>query len=164
MGFQGINVDAIVGDVKTGVQALFPRFAFDAESTPSLDQVKKYADDAISQITRLVKFKGYEPADIIDVDDLKFVHNWIELRVAAEIHTVLDQFKDSKTANMRLAQLEAISRQFEDSADPFPTVARATRSEPCNIYPDRVVRRSTKSETEICPDPMFFTGPLIYRR
>lgn len=141
MGFQGIDVDAIVGSSTTGVQSLFPRFTFDSQSLPSLDQLKKYADDAISRVTRTVRFKGYDPAMLVDADDLKFIQHWIELTVAAEIHSVLDQFKDSKTANLRAAQLEALNRQWEEAQDPFPTLARVSMSQVVDLYPDRVVRR-----------------------
>jgi hypothetical protein len=140
MGFTGITVDSIVGDDVTGVQSMFPRFTFDADSTPTLAQIQSYAEKFISAVGRQVTFKGYDPATLVGGDDLMFVRNWIELKVAAEIHIALDQFKDNPVANARLKQLEAVNRDFAECEDPFPTVGRASRSNTVDIFPQRLVR------------------------
>jgi len=140
MGFVGITVDSIVGDESSGVQSMFPRFSFDADSLPSLAQVQTYARKSMSVVARQVSFKGYDPATIVGDDDLEFITNWIELAVAAEIHAALDQFKDNPVANSRQAQLRDITRQFADSEDPFPTIERASRSSVVDIFPARLVR------------------------
>ena len=140
MGFAGITVDSIVGDETTGVQSMFPRFTFDADSTPTLAQIQSYATRGISAVGRQVTFKGYDPAALILDDDLTFVRSWIELKVAAEIHIALDQFKDNPVANSRLKQLEAVNKDFAESEDPFPTISRASRSSTVDIYPQRLVR------------------------
>src|SRR5689334_18747112 len=114
MGFTGITVDSIVGDEVTGVQSMFPRFTFDADSNPTLAQVQSYAAKSISAVARQVTFKGYDPTTLVSADDLMFVQNWIELKVAAEIHIALDQFKDNPAANARLKQLEAVNRDFSE--------------------------------------------------
>lgn len=140
MAFKNITSNSIIGDVNSGVQGMFPRFTFDANSRPSLTQITEYANTAIANVTRLVRFKGYDPVDIVADEDLVFVANWIKLTVAAEIHTVLDQFKDNKAANIRLQQLESINRQFEEAEDPFPGVERAASGQAAENYPTRVVR------------------------
>ncbi len=140
MAFTGIAVDTIIGDANSGVQAMFPRFTFDASSRPSLGQVQEYAKTAIANVSRLIKFKGYDPAAITDDEDLVFVANWIKLTVAAEIHTVLDQFKDNSTANSRLAQLRDINSQFKTCENPFPGLERVNLSEAEASYPTSVVR------------------------
>jgi len=140
MAFQGITVDSIVGDETTGVQSMFPRFSFDADSLPTLSQIQNYAAKAISAVGRQVTFKGYDPASIVLDDDLQFITTWIELKVAAEIHVGLNQFKDNPAANTRLTQLEALNKDWSDCDDPFPTVARASRSTTVDIFPQRLVR------------------------
>lgn len=140
MAFNGITVDTIVGDATSGVQALFPRFTFDDASNPSIGQLREYARAAIATVNRAVRFKGYDPANIADADDLEFVKDWIRLVVAAEVHTVLDQFKDNKVANVRFSQLQSINALFDKSEDPFPSVSRAATSEAQDAYPSRVVR------------------------
>lgn len=145
MGFTGITVDSIIGDEATGVQAMFPRFSFDADSTPSLAQIQNYAAKAISAVARQVTFKGYDPASLTGEDDLMFIQTWVELKVATEIHVALDQFKDNPAANSRFKQLEAIGNEFAHSDDPFPSIGRASESSTVDIYPQRLVRvRSSK--------------------
>lgn len=140
MSFQGIDTDAIVGTSTTGVQAMFPRFTFDDDSVPSVDQVAEYAAAAMSRVAREVRFKGYDPADILAADDLEFVLRWMTLVVATEIHVVLDQFKDAKSANPRLMQLDTLENQFRKAEDPFPSVSRAQRSVVGPIFPTRITR------------------------
>lgn len=124
MGILNISPVAVVGDDTTGVQAMFPRFRFDLNSLPSLAQVTRYADTAIVRLSRIVRVKGYDPADIISDEHLRYLSSIAELMVASEVHVTLDQNKDRLAANPRLTQLNSALAELDANPEPFPDVLR----------------------------------------
>lgn len=147
MSFANVTVASIVGNAISGAQAMFPRFTFDEESKPSLEQVQKFAASAINQVTRAIRFKGYDPTVISDpvqnatvTEDMLFITDWMELEVCAAVISVLDSFKDNKVYNSRLEQLQVTRRGFQTAEDPFPSVPRSTSSETSTQYPSRMRR------------------------
>lgn len=148
MSFTGIDADSIVGTTDTGVQARFPRFTFDDRSLPSLDQVTQYAETAIRAVARAVQFKGYTPEAVGNTglnanaaDDIQFLTDWIELKVAVAVHAVLDQFKDTKVTNVIQEELKNFELRWNTTNDPFPALVRTRLAEAQNSFPIRLVRR-----------------------